>query len=88
MDIWLKLINMFNAAAAMLAKYVPQSKEDVLGLLKQCWNLLGGLNVWLGNVLGIDIQKIINIFTEFIIKYFSLAYNFLIELVKKASESV
>ena len=88
MDIWLKLINMFNAASAMLAKYVPQSKEDVLGILKQCWNLLGGLNVWLGNVLGIDIQKIINVFTEFIIKYFSLAYNFLIELIKKASESV
>jgi len=83
MDIWLKLFDMFNAAGAMLAKYVPQNKEEVLGLLRQGWNLLGGLNVWVGNVLGIDIQKIINIFAELVIKYFSLAFNFLAELVKR-----
>jgi len=83
MDILLKLVDMFNASAAMLARYVPQSKEDVLGLLKHSLALLGGANIWLGNALGIDIQKIINIGIEFVIKYFSLAFDFLMELIKK-----
>lgn len=83
MDILLKLVDMFNASAAMLGRYVPQSKEDVLGLLKHSLALLGGANIWLGNALGIDIQKIINIGIEFVIKYFSLAFNFLMELIKK-----
>jgi hypothetical protein len=72
----------------MLAEYIPQNKDDVLRLLKHIWSLLGGANVWLSSVLGIDIQKIINIFIEFIIKYFLLAFNFLIELIKKLMESV
>jgi hypothetical protein len=72
----------------MLAEYIPQNKDDVLRLLKHIWSLLGGANVWLSSVLGIDIQKIINIFIEFIIKYFLLAFNFLIELTKKLMESV
>lgn len=88
MDLLLKLVHMFNAAAVMLISYIPQNKEEVLGLLKRGFGLLGGLNIWLGNLLGIDIQKIINISIEFIIKYFLLAYNFLMELLKKLSESV
>ncbi|MEK7463107.1 MAG: hypothetical protein AAB621_01950 [Patescibacteria group bacterium] len=88
MDIWLKLFNMFNAAAKAIFDYIPQNKEDLLGLLKQGLGLLGSVNIWLGNALGIDIQKIINIFTEFIIKYFSLVYNFLMELIKKLAERV
>jgi len=88
MDILPKLINAFNSYAAMLAEYIPQNKDDVLRLLKHIWSLLGGANVWLSSVLGIDIQKIINIFIEFIIKYFLLAFNFLIELTKKLMESV
>lgn len=86
MDLLLKLVHMFNAAAAMFIGYIPQNKEEVLGILKKSFGLLGGLNIWLGNLLGIDIQKIINISIEFIIKYFLLAYNFLIELLKKLSE--
>lgn len=88
MDTLLKLLHMFNAAAVMLAGYIPQNKEEVLDLLKKGFGLLGGLNIWLGSVLGIDIQKIINICIEFIIKYISLAFNFLIELLKKLSENV
>ena len=83
MDIFLKLFNMFNVAVKVVFNYIPQNKEDVLGLLKRSLDLLGGANVWLGNVLGIDIQKIINTGIEFIIKYFSLAYDFLAELIKK-----
>lgn len=85
MDIFFKLFNMFNAAVKVVFNYIPQNKEDVLGLLKRSLDLLGGANIWLGNALGIDIQKIINVFTEFIIKYFSLAYDFLVELIKKMS---
>lgn len=85
---WFKLLNMLNASITMLIGYIPQDKEGILRLLKQCWGLLGGVNVWLGSVLGIDIQKIINICIEFIIKYFSIAFNFLIELIKKSTEGV
>ncbi|MHB9019917.1 MAG: hypothetical protein ACYC3G_03560 [Minisyncoccota bacterium] len=88
MDMLLKLVHMFNATAAMFAGYIPQNKEEVLELLKKGFSLLGGLNIWLGSVLGIDIQKIINICIQFIIKYISLAFNFLIEVLKKLSESV
>ncbi len=79
---------MFNASAAMLARYVPQNKEELLELFKKVFGALGGLNIWLGNVLGIDIQKIINISIELLIKYFSLVYNFLLDLLKKLTESV
>ena len=88
MDIWLKLFNMFSAAVKVVFNYIPQNKEDLLGLLKRSLDLLGGANVWLGNALGIDIQKIINTCIEFIIKYFSLAFNFLVELTKKLVERV
>lgn len=88
MDILLKLVHMLNATVVMFAGYIPQNKEDVLELLKKSWVLLGGINIWLGNVLGIDINKIINIFSEFIIKYFSLALNFITELLKKLMENV
>jgi len=88
MDIWLKLFNMFNAAVKVVFNFIPQNKEDLLGLLKRSLDLLGGANVWLGNALGIDIQKIINTGMEFIIKYFSLAFNFLVELIKKLVERV
>ena len=88
MDLLLKLVHMFNAAAVMLIGYIPQNKEEVLGLLKKSFGLLGGVNIWLGNVLGIDIQKIINTCIEFIIKYFSSVFNFLMELLKKLTESV
>jgi len=87
-DLLIKLFDMFNAASKAIFNYIPQNKEDLLGLLKRSLVLLGGANVWLGNALGIDIQKIINTFTEFIIKYFSLAFNFLIELLKKLVERV
>jgi len=86
MDLLVKLFDMFNAAAAVLAKYIPQDKEDVLVLLKHFWGFLGGVNIWLGNVLGIDIQKIINIVAEFFVKYFIIAFNFLIELIKRLAE--
>ena len=77
---------MFKAAATMLAGYIPQNKEDVLDLLARGWALLGGINIWLGNVFGVDIQKMINVVVEFCIKYFSLVFNFLIEVVKKLAE--
>jgi hypothetical protein len=79
---------MFNAAVKVVFNFIPQNKEDLLGLLKRSLDLLGGANVWLGNALGIDIQKIINTGMEFIIKYFSLAFNFLVELIKKLVERV
>lgn len=88
MDSFFKLVDMFNAAVKVVFNYIPQNKEDFLGLLKQGLGLLGGANIWLGNALGIDIQKIINIVIEFIIKYFSLVFNFLVELIKKMMESV
>lgn len=79
---------MFNKAAQMLAGFIPQNKEDVLRLLKLCWVWFGGVNVWLGNILGIDIQNIINKFSAFVVKYFSLAFNFIIELLQRLSERV
>jgi len=79
---------MFNRGAQMLAGFIPQNKEDVLRLLKQSWVFLGGINVWIGNVLGIDIQNIINKFSGFIIKYFSLAFNFIVDLLQRLSERV
>jgi len=84
----IRLFDWFNATAHALAKYVPQNKEAVLVLWQQVWDRILGLNSWVAGTLGIDIQKIINIFTEFIIKYFSLAYNFLMELIKKLAERV
>ncbi len=86
MDILIKLFGMFNALAATFAKYIPQNKEDILTLGKQIWGLLVNLNGLTANVLGTDIQKIINQFIGFFIKYFIIAFNFLIEIIKKLAE--
>ena len=83
MDILIKLFGMFSASAATFAKYISQNKEDVLALGKQIWGLLVNLNGLTANVLGTDIQKIINQFIGFAVKYFVIAFNLLIELIKK-----
>lgn len=77
MDPLLKLLNMFNAAPNMLYKYVLQNKEGLSAILRHIWNLLVNLNGWVANVLGVDIQKIINVFIAFFA-----------ELIKKLVERI
>lgn len=87
-DLLIKLFDMFNAVAKAGFSYIPHSKEDLLGIFRYFWDLIVRLNGWVASVLGVDIQKIINIFAEFVIKHSSLAFNFLMELIKKMTESV
>ena len=86
MDILLKLFDMFNSTIKLIVEYIPHDKESFFSLLKQSWNLLGGLNVWIGSLLGVDIHKITDIIINFIIKYLSLAFDFLMELLKRLAE--
>jgi len=88
MDTLIRLFDAFNSAAYALVKYIPQNKEDVLVLWQRVWGLALDLNNWVSGTLGIDIQSLINKFAAFFIKYFSIAFNFLIELAKKLVERV
>lgn len=89
MDILIKLYVLFNSAVKGLVNYIPQDKEGFLmDLLKQFWNLLIRLSDWTASVLGTDIQKIINIFARFFVRYLSIAFDFLRELVKGLLENL
>lgn len=86
MDILIKLFDIFNSVAGVLAKYIPQNKEDVLILGKRIFGLLIDLNGLTANVLGTDIQKIINSAVALLVKYFSIVFAYSIEIIKKLLE--
>jgi hypothetical protein len=88
MDLFVKLFDSLNSTAKSLAGYIPNSKEELMEIFKQIWGLVANLNDWIANALGVDIQRIINVFTSVIIKYSTIAFDFTIELIKKLSESV
>ena len=88
MDLFIKLFDSFNSTAKSLARLIPNSKEELLQILKSLWDLAINLNGWISNTLGIDVQRITGIVTSFIIKYFSIAFDFIVELLKRLSERV
>ncbi|MBU4348586.1 hypothetical protein KJ671_03760 [Patescibacteria group bacterium] len=88
MDLFIKLFDSFNLTAKSLAGLIPNSKEELLEILKQIWGLVISLNRWISNTLGVDIQRIINIITSVIVKYSTIAFDFIIELLKRLSERV
>lgn len=88
MDLLVRLFDSLNLTAKSLAGHIPNSKEELLEILKQIWGLVANLNDWIANTLGVDIQRIINVLTSFAIKYLTIAFDFIIELIKRLSESV
>ena len=88
MDLFVKLFDSFNSTAKSLAGLIPNNKEELLEILKQIWGLVASLNDWIANTLGVDIQRIINVLTSFIIEYSTIAFDFIIELTKRLSERV
>ena len=88
MDFLIKLFDSFNVTARNLAGFVPNTKAELLEILKQMWGLVANLNGWIANTLGVDIQRIINVLTGFIVQYSTIAFDFIMELLKRLSERV
>ena len=88
MDLFIRLFDSFNLATKNLAGYIPSSKAELLEILKQIWALVMSLNGWIANTLGVDIQRITNVFTNIIVRYSTIAFDFIMELLKRLSERV
>lgn len=79
MDQLLRLFDLFNASAKILAGYMPQNGHELLDLLKKAMLWGKSIDLWLGNTLGVSTQK----FAEAILKILVAAGEFIMELLKQ-----
>ncbi len=84
MDQLLRLFDLFNASAKILAAYVPQNGSELLGMLKKALIWGRSIDLWLGNTLGVSTQK----FAEAILKILATAGEFILELLKQLAGRV
>ncbi len=79
MDQLLKLFDLFNTSAKVLASYIPQNGPELVELLKKALVWGRDIDVWLGNTFGVSIQK----FSEVILRILMNSGEFILELVKQ-----
>lgn len=48
-----------NSLVQRIMGYIPQSKEDLLGLFGRFNNLFGGFNRWLNSIIGVNMYGIL-----------------------------
>ena len=84
MDQLLKLFDLFNASAKILAGYMPQNGSELLELLKKAVLWGKSTDLWLGNTLGVNTQK----FAEAILKILVTSGEFILNLIKEIAGRV
>ncbi len=80
----MRLFDLFNASAKILAGYLPQNGSELLELLKKAMLWGKSIDLWLGNTLGVSMQK----FAEVILKILVTTGEFILNLIKEIAGRV
>ena len=84
MQFFLRLFDLFNETAKKLAEYLPQSGSDLINLMRGLGQFIYGLNNWVADNLGVNINAILAPLGRLI----SISASFLIDIVRQIVEKL
>jgi len=83
MDLFYRLVDLFQETAQRLAFYMPQSGDDVIKLFKQLLTVGMNLNIWIMRVIGIDLQSILKTIGKAAVNILGLLFDLVKSIVER-----